>query len=131
MKVSFFTGVIIISGWILAGSLFADSHHAPVDIELGEKIYHNRCQACHGEQGDGKTFAANALHPSPKNFTSTSSKKELTRKRMLKSITQGRPGTAMMPWKDVLSPQEIQAVLNYVRQELMRLEPQMNTDGHR
>ena len=111
-------------GLLLLGSgLIAANHHSPTtDLKLGKKIYHDRCKACHGDRGDGQTFAANALNPPPKNFTTVTSRKELTRKRMTRSITQGRPGTAMMPWKDVLSLNEIKVVVSYIRVTLMGLE---------
>jgi mono/diheme cytochrome c family protein len=110
-------------GYLLLGSgLIAANHHSPTtDLELGKKIYSDRCKACHGDRGDGQTFAANALNPPPKNFTTVTSRRELTRKRMTRSITQGRPGTAMMPWKDVLSKNEIRAVVDYIRMTLMEL----------
>ena len=111
-------------GLLLLGSgLIAANHHSSTtDLELGKKIYHDRCKACHGDRGDGQTFATNALNPPPKNFTTMTSRRELTHKRMIRSITQGRPGTAMMPWKDVLSPNEIKSVASYVRMTLMGLE---------
>ncbi len=110
-------------GYLLLGSgLIAANHHSPTtDLELGKKIYRDRCKACHGDRGDGQTFATNALNPPPKNFTTVTSRRELTRKRMTRSITQGRPGTAMMPWKDVLSLNEIKAVVGYIRMTLMEL----------
>jgi len=90
--------------------LVAASHDVPhPDLKMGKRIYQERCKVCHGSQGDGKSFAANALKPPPKNFTSESSKKQLTLKRMLKSATNGRPKTAMMAWKDVLTAEEIRA----------------------
>ena len=105
---------------ILSLSTIAASHHAPnSSIALGEKIYHGRCEACHGNLGDGKTFAANALFPPPKNFTSKSTKTELSFKRMIRSVTKGRPNTAMMPWENVLNKQEIISVVNYIRQRFM------------
>ncbi len=111
-------------GLLLLGSgLIAANHHSSTtDLELGKKIYHDRCKACHGDRGDGQTFATNALNPPPKNFTTMTSRRELTHKRMIRSITQGRPGTAMMPWKDVLSLNEIKSVASYVRMTLMGLE---------
>ena len=55
---------------LLSLNTIAASHHTPNNnIALGKKVYHERCEACHGNQGDGKTFAANALFPQPKNFT--------------------------------------------------------------
>ena len=108
---------------ILSLSTIAASHHVPnSSIALGEKIYHGRCEVCHGNLGNGKTFAANALFPPPKNFTAGTTKKELTRGRMIRSVTRGRPSTAMMPWESVLSKQEIYSVVDYIRQVLMRLQ---------
>ena len=89
------------------------------DSETGRDIFFKHCKACHGDKGDGKTFAANVLNPPPKNFTSEKSKQELTKKRMIQSVTEGRKGTAMMPWKSRLTEQEIQAVVNYIREKLM------------
>jgi len=90
-----------------------------VNLETGRDIFFKHCGACHGNKGDGKTFAANVLNPPPKNFTSEKSKQELTKKRMVKSVTEGRKGTAMMPWKSRLSHQEIQAVVEYIRKKFM------------
>jgi len=94
---------------------FAD----PVDPETGRDIFFKHCKACHGNKGDGKTFAANVLNPPPKNFTSQKSKQQLTVERMIRSVTEGRKGTAMMPWESRLTANEIQAVVHYIRQELM------------
>jgi mono/diheme cytochrome c family protein len=96
---------------------FAD----PVDSETGRDIFFKHCKACHGNKGDGKTFAANVLNPPPKNFTSEKSKQKLTKERMTRSVMEGRKGTAMMPWESRLTPQEIQAVVQYIRKELMNL----------
>ena len=108
----------------MPGWLVTASHDAPhPDLDLGKKVYLERCQVCHGSKGDGKSFAANALNPPPKNFTSEQSKKQLTLKRMIDSATNGRPGTAMMPWKDNLSAEEIRAVVQFIRKELMEIKP--------
>lgn len=107
-----------------ASIAFAD----PVDSETGRDIFFKHCKACHGNKGDGKTFAANVLNPPPKNFTSEKSKQQLTEEQMIRSVTEGRKGTAMMPWKSRLTAQEIQAVVQYIRKKLMHLEPQINTD---
>ena len=105
---------------ILSLSTIAASHHAPnSSIVLGERIYHERCEVCHGNLGDGKTFAANALFPPPKNFTSKSTKTELSFKKMIHSVTKGIQNTAMMPWENILNKQEIISVVNYIRQRFM------------
>lgn len=97
------------------------SRGAPADLEMGRKIYADTCQVCHGERGDGQTFVANALNPPPRNFTTDTSKKELTRARMIKSVTHGRPGTAMMPWKNNLNAGEIGATVSFIRNKFMGL----------
>ena len=100
-----------------------------MDSETGRDIFFKHCKACHGDKGDGKTFAANVLKPPPKNFTSENSKQELTEERMIQSVAEGRKGTAMMPWKSRLTQQEIHAVVLYIRKSLMYLEPPMEIDG--
>ena len=116
--INYLAGLLLLPGWLVTAS-----HDAPhPDPELGKKVYLERCKVCHGIQGDGKSFAANVLNPPPKNFTSSQSKKQLTQKRMIDSATNGRPGTAMMPWKDNLSAEEIRAVVHYIRMELMGVE---------
>ena len=100
----------------------AFAHHDSVFLELGRDLFHKHCQACHGDKGDGKTFAANVLNPPPRNFTSEKSKKDLTEDRMIQSVTQGRKGTAMMPWKSNLKKNEIRAVVQYIRQKLMKIK---------
>jgi mono/diheme cytochrome c family protein len=96
---------------------FAD----PLDSVTGRDIFFKHCKACHGNKGDGKTFAANVLNPPPKNFTLEKSKQQLTEERMIRSVVDGKKGTAMMPWKSQLTVQEIQAVVQYIRKELMNL----------
>jgi len=108
--------LIFISGSLLPKA-FADSS----DLETGRDIFYKHCKACHGDKGNGKTFAANVLNPPPKNFTSEKTKKELTEKRMIHSVTKGRKGTAMMPWESNLTEQEIRSVVHYIRKELMRI----------
>ena len=116
MKIFFsWVGVFIWFFILVLPTAFPNS----LDSETGRDIFFKHCKACHGDKGDGKTFAANVLSPPPKNFTSKKSKQELTEQRMLESITEGRKGTAMMPWKSRLSQQEIQEVVNYIRKELM------------
>ena len=94
----------------------------PANLETGRDIFYKHCKACHGDKGDGKTFASNVLNPPPKNFTAKKSKKELTEERMIQSVTKGRKGTAMMPWESRLTTEEIRAVVHYIRKKLMEVE---------
>jgi mono/diheme cytochrome c family protein len=87
-------------------------------------IYHNYCSVCHGDRGDGRSRARNSLVPPPKDFTSEQTRKDLTRDDMIVAVTNGtkkdgRP-TAMVSWTTQLTPQEITAVVDYVRTTFMQ-----------
>ena len=126
MKIFFsWVGVFIWFFILVLPKAFSNS----LDSETGRDIFFKHCKACHGDKGDGKTFAANVLNPPPKNFTSENSKKELTEDRMIQSVTEGRKDTAMMPWKSRLTQQEIHAVVLYIRKNLMQLESLVEIDG--
>ena len=84
------------------------------------EIYRNSCSVCHGEKGDGQSRARNSLNPAPRNFTSPEETAQLTRERMIQSVTNGRPGTAMMPWKTRFNEKEIEALVDYVRNTFMK-----------
>ena len=126
MKIFFsWVGVFIWFFILVLPKAFSNS----LDSEIGRDIFFKHCRACHGDQGDGKTFAANVLNPPPKNFTAENSKKELTEDRMIQSVTEGRKGTAMMPWKSRLTQKEIHAVVLYIRKSLMQSESMVQIDG--
>ena len=82
-------------------------------------IYHNYCSVCHGDKGDGRSRAQGSLNPPPKDFTNPSTAASLTRPAMIDAVANGRPGTAMTPWKTQLGPKEIEAVVDYVRDTFM------------
>ena len=82
-----------------------------------ELIYKENCSVCHGDKGDGRSRASNSLFPPPRNFTTAS---DLTRERMILTVTHGKRGTAMTSWKTQLSEQQIEAVVDYVRSDFMQ-----------
>jgi cytochrome c oxidase cbb3-type subunit III len=87
-------------------------------LKQGRRIYNFRCYYCHGYSGNARTLAATFLDPKPVDFTSISPN-SLNRERMITSITNGRAGTAMMSFANVLKPEEIAAVTDFVRNEFM------------
>jgi cytochrome c oxidase cbb3-type subunit III len=93
---------------------------APADaalLELGRKVYNQRCYFCHGYSGDAKTLAASVLTPAPRDFTSGS---ELSEPTIADALVRGRPGTAMMSFGAVLNAAEINAVAAFVIDEFVR-----------
>lgn len=87
-------------------------------LELGRKVYNFRCYFCHGYSGNAETLASTYLSPRPRDFTKLSPD-QLSREKMLETVTHGRPGTAMKGFNDILPPHEIAAVTDFVRQEFM------------
>lgn len=85
---------------------------------MGRKIYNFRCYFCHGYSGDAKTLASTFLDPAPRNFSATPEGK-LPRAVMIDAVTNGRPGSAMMGFASILTTQEINAVVDFVRSEFM------------
>lgn len=81
-------------------------------------LYHNYCSVCHGDKGDGRSRAQNSLNPPPRDFT-TPAASQLTRASMIESVRNGRPGTAMVAWKNQLNQKEIEALVDYVRNTFM------------
>ena len=83
-------------------------------------LYHNYCSVCHGDKGDGMSRAKDALSTLPRDFTSTASRRELTRERIVLAITHGRPGTAMVAWKSQLSPADIETLADHLLARFVR-----------
>lgn len=84
----------------------------------GKTLYAQNCIVCHGERGQGSTHPVGGPVP-PRNLSSPQSRAELSRERMLASVTNGRPGTGMAAFSGRLSPQDIESVVDYVRSALM------------
>lgn len=81
------------------------------DLGRGKKLYEKYCQACHGPQGRGD--GVTTFDPPVADLTSS----EVLMKpnsRLLRSIHEGRPNTAMDAWKSALSDEALQDVLAYV-----------------
>lgn len=87
-------------------------------LQKGRTLYTQNCQTCHGDKGQGAPSATAGLIPA-RDFTTPQAQSELTRERMISSVTNGRAYTLMAPFKGRLSEQEIEAVVDYVRIGLM------------
>lgn len=82
-------------------------------------IYTESCSVCHGDDGRGAVWGQASLATPPRNFRTEESRRDLTRERMIASVTAGRPGTPMPGFGTQLSIEEIMAVVDYVRSEFM------------
>lgn len=85
----------------------------------GKTIYALTCSVCHGEDGSGAVWGKTSMDPPPVNFRLQDRNRDLPRMRMIHSVANGRPGTAMTAFKSQLSQAEIESVVDYIREAFM------------
>lgn len=95
----------------------------------GRRIYARVCSVCHGDQGAGSMWASANLRPAPRDFSSPMAKVELTRDRMLAAVSQGRPKTAMQAYAGKFSREDMEAVVDYIRTSIMRVQDDTGISG--
>jgi mono/diheme cytochrome c family protein len=95
--------MVVSSLLVAAGTATAQSSGAPD----AEALYKSTCMPCHMADGNA------ALEPM--NFVDGKWKHGSSVKEVANTITNGVPGTAMMPFKTRFSEQEILALAKYVR----------------
>ncbi len=83
-------------------------------LDRGQAIYREHCMECHGATGKGDGAKAPFLSPRPGNLISAATSAK-TDKELLRTIAHGKPRTAMPAWQEVLSAEDQQAVLQYIR----------------
>lgn len=98
------------------------------DVSLGKRLYARNCSVCHGDRGNGASWARYSLNPPPFDFTSAKAK-DLTRTHMLETVMRGRPTTAMVGFTTKLTPKQIAAVVDYVRAAFIEGDPVAATLG--
>ena len=104
---------------LLSGAWLAlPAHATTTQVEAGRAVYNYRCYFCHGYSGDGKTLAATYLSPPPSNFK-LANPALLDSQKILQVLREGRPGTAMKPFRGILSEQEMSAVAAFVEDEFV------------
>lgn len=81
----------------------------------GKVIYEQNCAVCHGADGRADTPVSRLLTPRPRNFTDRVDMGRLSVDRIYRAIKEGRPGTAMAAWSQVLTELEIGDVIDYVQ----------------
>ena len=74
----------------------------------GETLYKTTCIGCHGMTGEGMVGIAPRLASA--SFLAAASDEML-----VKTITQGRPGTTMAPWGAALQERQVHAIVGYLR----------------
>ena len=88
------------------------------DQVAGKAVYEKWCMNCHGAEGAGDGPGADYFTPRPRDFTfglykirSTGSGQLPTDEDLIRTVSEGIPGTGMPGWKETLKEQEIQQVV--------------------
>ena len=105
----------VVSGGLLTCLFFVSLRPAgaAADPAKGKALYEKYCVACHGSQGKGDGPAGRMLKPPAADFTSAGSKKK-SEAEFMQVIENGKPGTAMGPWKGQLSQLELSDLMGFV-----------------
>lgn len=82
--------------------------------ERGRALYEKNCAVCHGVDGQGNTPVGQLLKPQPRNFADPVEMARVTVDRMYRAIKDGRPGTAMAAWGQILTEIEIGDAIDYI-----------------
>lgn len=85
-----------------------------VSAQDGKAIYDERCAFCHGATGKGDGPASAALSPPPRDFTRAAYWSVTDQTRLRDIIQNGKDGTAMVPFRNLLNEQQTDAVINYL-----------------
>ena len=94
----------------------------PADTPVGPRIYAQRCAVCHGPDGRGNGPAAPSLVPRPVDlargqfkYKSTPGDQPPTDEDLVRVVSDGLRASAMPYFRDLLTPIEIRAVVEYVK----------------
>ena len=122
-------------GWVLFAGLMLMAFSLPATViaqppdvvkkdllDKGKQVYYKRCVWCHGVEGGGDGPAADRLFTRPRNFIQGTFKIRFTdsgelplEEDLIRTVTNGLPGSAMPAWGGFLSPDEITAVVQFVK----------------
>jgi len=104
-QVSTFLKILCVATFLFMFTLALQAGPAPD----GGDLFKQKCSMCHG--ADGKGYAALKTP----DFTDPKVQASLTDKEITETIKNGKKGTAMPPFADKLSDDQIQSLVTYIR----------------
>lgn len=90
---------------------------APTYLAAGRMLYDKHCAVCHGAKGVGDGVVGETLQPAPTNLAMSLKMPQASDPFVFWAIAEGGAmlQTAMPPFKDVLTEQEIWQLIAYLR----------------
>jgi mono/diheme cytochrome c family protein len=110
--------------WLPAQSTNDLARPTPPDsmyLSQGRYIYQRNCVMCHGKRGDGKGELGQSIVPPPRDFTIADFKFRSipgalpSDSDLERTISKGVAGSAMPVFQGALTPREIHAVAQYIK----------------
>jgi len=96
--------------------LHSSKHPVSGDPQAGKKIYDTNCSICHGANGKGEGILTKVYDMQPADHTNASTMNLMSNEKIYSIISSGTAGAKLMPgWKDILSENDIQNVISYIR----------------
>jgi mono/diheme cytochrome c family protein len=83
-----------------------------VGCHPGQVIFQKHCAACHGPTGKGDGYTT--FNPPVADLTSAKVSTQLA-PQLIRTVHKGRANSAMGKWENVLSDQDIEDVVAYIR----------------
>lgn len=113
MKLSILT---LLTLSLIACGKKAEEAPAVAAAPTGEQLYNEKgCVTCHGQLGKGDGPVGASLKPKPRNFSEAKWKYGSDVATIVKTLTNGSPGTSMAPYKGVLTDAEMTLLAEHVR----------------
>jgi mono/diheme cytochrome c family protein len=112
--------VLTLSLLTVCSVLWFGSFDSPAgDTAHGQSIYDQLCWRCHGRSGKSDGPVSDAMNPRPRDLTDRAYMSTVPDAQLLTVIKHGGPSVgkspAMMAFKDVLSDDDILALVAYLR----------------
>ena len=107
--------LIVLLVFVLAIVFAINACSAKGNAAKGKTIYAYNCALCHGDAGMGNGAAGVACNPMPTDFTDAALMSKKTAEDLFKAITKGVSNTCMPPYEKMLSKQDRQDVVAYIR----------------
>ncbi len=82
-------------------------------ISAGGQTFESMCASCHGDRGQGDGPAGTALTPKPSNLAAL--QQQVEDDYLFWRVSDGKPGTAMIGWKTVLTEEKVWQVVAFLR----------------
>jgi mono/diheme cytochrome c family protein len=79
----------------------------------GADVFKTNCETCHGPEGHGDGPAGQVLEPKPKNLADVQA--VAADEYLFWRISEGKPGTAMIAWKGILTEEQIWHAVSFIR----------------